>query len=163
STDPLRPRVRRPDPRARGGGRGRLSERTAPMSDRVAAYFRNSRDVQDKSIARQRSEVLPHCARAGYAVVTEEKGAGISGSEVERRPGLQRLLALAKSRKIEGVVVDDLDRLARQDLLVLGVLLSPLRKAGVRIESVAQGRMDYNDMAGRLMLGISGEAKRTEQ
>src|SRR5205085_1786460 len=88
---------------------------------------------------------------------------GISGSEVERRPGLQKLLALARSRQIDGVVVDDLDRLARLDLLELGALLDPLRKAGVWVESVAQGRMDYNNMAGRLMLAVNGEAKRTEQ
>jgi site-specific DNA recombinase len=129
----------------------------------VAVYFRMSREVQDKSIPRQRAEVLPHCERQNYRVVAEEQDEGISGSEVERRPGLQRLLALAKAKKIEGVVVDDLDRLARLDLLELGVLLSPLRKAGVWIESVAQGRMDYNTMAGRIMLGIGGEAKRTEQ
>jgi site-specific DNA recombinase len=119
--------------------------------------------VQDKSIDRQRSEVLPHCTRQGYRVVAEHQDEGISGSEVERRPGLQKLLALAKARQIDGVVVDDLDRLARLDLLELGVLLSPLRKAGVWVESVAQGRMDYNTMAGRIMLGIGGEAKRGEQ
>jgi site-specific DNA recombinase len=122
-----------------------------------------SRDVQDKSIARQQSEVMPHCQRHGYRVVAEHQDEGISGSEVERRPGLQKLLALAKARRIDGVVVDDLDRLARLDLLELGVLLSPLRKAGVWVESVAQGRMDYNTMAGRIMLGIGGEAKRGEQ
>jgi site-specific DNA recombinase len=130
---------------------------------RVAVYFRMSRDVQDKSIDRQRSEVLPHCQRHGYHVVAEHQDEGISGSEVERRPGLQKLLALAKSRQIDGVVVDDLDRLARLDLLELGVLLSPLRKAGVWVESCAQGRMDYNTMAGRIMLGIGGEARRGEQ
>lgn len=130
---------------------------------RVAVYFRMSRDTQDKSIPRQRSEVVPHCERQGYAIVAEFQDEGISGSEVERRPGLQALLALARSRKVEGVVVDDLDRLARLDLLELGVLLSPLRKAGVWIESAAQGRMDYNTMAGRIMIGISGEAKRGEQ
>jgi site-specific DNA recombinase len=130
---------------------------------RVATYFRMSRDVQDKSIDRQRSEVLPHCQRHDYHVVAEHQDEGISGSEVERRPGLQKLLALAKSRQIDGVVVDDLDRLARLDLLELGVLLSPLRKAGVWVESCAQGRMDYNTMAGRIMLGIGGEAKRGEQ
>jgi site-specific DNA recombinase len=130
---------------------------------RVAGYYRMSRDVQDKSIGRQRGEVLPHCKRQGYQVVAQLQDEGISGSEIERRPGLQELLALARVRKIEGVVVDDLDRLARLDLLELGVLLSPLRKAGVWVESVAQGRMDYNSMAGRIMLGISGEAKRTEQ
>jgi site-specific DNA recombinase len=132
-------------------------------TDRVAVYFRMSRDTQDKSIDRQRSEVLPHCQRFGYRVVAEQQDEGISGSEVERRPGLQRLLALVKAKKIDGVVVDDLDRLARLDLLELGVLLSPLRSAGVWVESVAQGRMDYNTMAGRIMLGIGGEAKRTEQ
>jgi site-specific DNA recombinase len=129
----------------------------------VAVDFRMSRDVQDKSIDRQRSEVMPHCQRQGYRVVAEHQDEGISGSEVERRPGLQRLLALAKARQIDGVVVDDLDRLARLDLLELGVLLSPLRKAGVWVESCAQGRMDYNTMAGRIMLGIGGEAKRGEQ
>jgi site-specific DNA recombinase len=140
-----------------------LEHSTNGQAPRVAVYFRMSRDIQDKSIPRQRSEVMPHCDRQGYRVVADEQDEGISGSEVERRPGLQRLLALAKARQIDGVVVDDLDRLARLDLLELGVLLSPLRKAGVWVESVAQGRMNYNDMAGRLMLGISGEAKRTEQ
>jgi DNA invertase Pin-like site-specific DNA recombinase len=130
---------------------------------RVAVYFRMSRDVQDKSIDRQRSEVLPHCQRQGYRIAAEHQDEGVSGSEVERCPGLQKLLALAKARQIDGVVVDDLDRLARLDLLELGVLLSPLRKAGVWVESCAQGRMDYNTMAGRIMLGIGGEAKRGEQ
>jgi site-specific DNA recombinase len=135
---------------------------TDGQAPRVAVYFRMSRDVQDKSIPRQRAEVLPHCTRQGYRVAAEHQDEGISGSEVERRPGLQKLLALAKARQIDGVVVDNLDRLARLDLLELGVLLSPLRKAGVWVESVAQGRMNYNDMAGRLMLGISGEAKKGE-
>jgi site-specific DNA recombinase len=139
-----------------------MSDRNSTQP-RVAVYFRMSRDVQDKSIDRQRSEVMPHCQRQGYRVVAEPQDEGISGSEVERRPGLQKLLALAKARQIDGVVVDDLDRLARLDLLELGVLLSPLRKAGVWVESCAQGRMDYNTMAGRIMLGIGGEAKRTEQ
>jgi DNA invertase Pin-like site-specific DNA recombinase len=139
-----------------------MSDRNSTQP-RVAVYFRMSRDVQDKSIARQQSEVMPHCQRQGYRVVAEHQDEGISGSEVKRRPGLQRLLALAKSRQIDGVVVDDLDRLARLDLLELGVLLSPLREAGVWVESCAQGRMDYNTMAGRIMLGIGGEAKRGEQ
>jgi hypothetical protein len=56
--------------------------------------------------------------------------------------------------------VDDLDRLARLDLRELGELLSPLRKAGVWVESVAQGRMDYHSMGGRLLLGMTAEAAR---
>src|SRR5262245_27554466 len=100
------------------------------QAPRVAVYFRMSREVQDKSIPRQRAEVTPHCQRQGYHVAAEHQDEGISGSEVERRPGLQKLLALAKARQIDGVVVDDLDRLARLDLLELGVLLSPCARPG---------------------------------
>src|SRR5262245_43317961 len=130
---------------------------------RIAVYCRMSRDTQDKSIARQRSEVLPHCQRQGYQIVAKEKDEGISGSDVDRRPGLQAVLALARARKIDGIVVDDLDRLARLDLLEMGELLSPLRRAGGWVESVAKGRVDYGSMGGRLQLGITGEAKREEQ
>jgi DNA invertase Pin-like site-specific DNA recombinase len=42
-------------------------------ADRVVVYFRMSRDTQDKSIDRQRSEVLPHCQRQGYRVVAEQQ------------------------------------------------------------------------------------------
>src|SRR5436305_73976 len=98
----------------------------ATAADRVCCYFRNSREAQDKSVARQTSEVRPHCERQGYQVVAELQDEGISGSEVERRPGLQKLLDLAHTRKIDGVVIDDLDRRARLDLLELGALLSPL-------------------------------------
>lgn len=130
---------------------------------RVAVYFRMSRDVQDKSIDRQRGEVLPHCQRQGYRVVAEHQDDGVTGSEVARRRGLQAVLALATSRKVDGVVVDDLDRLARLDLLELGELLSPLRRAGVWVESVAKGRVDFATMGGRLGLALAGEVSRDEQ
>jgi site-specific DNA recombinase len=115
-----------------------------------------SQDTQEDSIDRQRSQVGPHCESQGYAVVAEESDEGISGSEVSRRPGLQRVLALARAGKIEGVVVDDLKRLARLDSWDMAELLNPLRKAGVWIETVARGRMSY-DKIGRLLLTLEGE------
>src|SRR5262249_26012960 len=110
---------------------------TNGATPRVAVYFRMSRDVQDESIERQKSQVDPHCKAKGYAVVAEEKDEGVRGSEVERRLGLQRLLALARARRIDGIVVDDLKRLARLDGWDTAELLNPLRKAGVWIETVA--------------------------
>jgi hypothetical protein len=123
---------------------------------RVAVYYRMSRDTQDESIDRQRSQVEPHCAARGYAIVAEEKDEGISGSEVERRPGLQRLLALARNKKVDGIVVDDLKRLARLDGWDTAELLNPLRKAGVWVETVARGRMTY-DKVGRLLFMLEGD------
>jgi site-specific DNA recombinase len=122
----------------------------------VAVYYRMSTDAQEESIDRQKSQVMPHCETQGYAVVAREADEGISGSEVGRRPGLQRLLALARAGKIDGVVVDDLKRLARLDSWDMAELLNPLRKAGVWIETVARGRMSY-DKIGRLLLTLEGE------
>jgi site-specific DNA recombinase len=122
-----------------------------------------SRDVQSKSIPRQRADVLPHCEAKGYAVVAEKRDDAVSGSEVERRPGLQAVLALAREGKIDGIVVDALDRLARLDLLEMGELLAPLRRAGVWVETVDRGRLDFESMGGRLMLGVGGEIGRGEQ
>src|SRR5262245_4814828 len=123
---------------------------------RVAVYFRMSRDTQDESIDRQQSQVLPYCQEKKYAVIANEADEGISGSEVERRPGLQRLLVLARARKIDGIVVDDLKRLARLDGWDTAELLNPLRKAGVWIETVAKGRIAY-DKIGRLLVMLEGE------
>jgi site-specific DNA recombinase len=123
---------------------------------RVAVYYRMSTDAQEESIDRQKSQVGPHCEKQGYAVAAEEADEGISGSEVGRRSGLQRLLALARAGKIDGIVVDDLKRLARLDSWDMAELLNPLRKAGVWVETVARGRMSY-DKIGRLLLTLEGE------
>jgi hypothetical protein len=47
------------------------------------------------------------------------------------------------------VVVDSLDRLARLDPLEMGGLLALLRRAGVWIESVKEGRLDCDSTSGR--------------
>jgi site-specific DNA recombinase len=115
-----------------------------------------SRDTQDESIDRQRSQVVPHCATRGYDVVAEEQDEAISGSEVDRRPGLQRVLALARSGKIDGVVSDDLKRLARLEGWDAVEVFNRLRKAGVWVETVAKGRMGY-DKVGRLLAMLESE------
>ena len=133
--------------------------KASASGNRVAVYYRMSDDTQDKSIDRQAAEVSRYVEEKGYRVVEVCKDEGISGSEVLKRKGLQRTVALALSGQIDGVIVDDLDRYLRLDLLEMGELLGPLRRAGVWIESVSQGRFDYNSMTGRLMLGITSEAK----
>jgi DNA invertase Pin-like site-specific DNA recombinase len=125
-------------------------------AERIAVYYRMSRDGQEGSIERQRSQVDPHVAEKGYEVVMVEKDEGISGSEVARRPGLQRILAAARAKEIDGVVMDDLKRLVRLDAWDAVEVFNPLRKAGVWVESVARGRMTY-DKVGRLLLTLESE------
>ena len=66
-------------------------------AERVAIYYRMSKDVQEDSIDRQRSQVEPHVAKCGYEVVAVETDEGISGSEVTHRAGLRRHFALARA------------------------------------------------------------------
>src|SRR5262249_22958599 len=128
----------------------------------VAAYFRKSKDVQEKSIERQREEVLPYCTQKGYHLVAEYTDEGIRGNEVWRGCR-QRLIADAEAGKFAGIILDHTDRLFRLDSLELGEFLSPLRRAGVWLESVAQGQQDYESMTGRVMLSLNGEMARGEQ
>ena len=131
-------------------------------SVRVATYFRNSTDKNEKSIERQESEVNPYVEARGYHVVEVCRDENISGSEVEKRKGLQRILQLAREGRIDGIVCDDIDRFSRLNAFKFAVLVDPLRDAGIWIEAVSTGRIDYESMAGRLMIAITSEAKHAQ-
>jgi DNA invertase Pin-like site-specific DNA recombinase len=129
----------------------------------IALYFRMSTDKQEDSIDRQRSLVLPYCERHGYGVVAEFSDEGISGSEIERRPGFQRMLREARSGAFQGIVCDDKDRFGRFDSIDLGEIVAPLRRKGVWLETVSQGRADWQSFAGRISDAAAQEAKNLEQ
>jgi DNA invertase Pin-like site-specific DNA recombinase len=141
-----------------------MSKKSEPQAQRqrVAEYFRRSTEKQEDSIERQLSTVRPYTATKPWDVVATIEDRGISGWEVEKRKGLQELLVLVKSGKIDGVIVDDLSRLARLDIFEMAVILQPFRLAGVWIESASQGRVDYDTMSGRIMLGITSEGNKEQ-
>lgn len=126
---------------------------------RVIPYYRMSDPVQDKSIDRQNAEVNPHFTAKGYKLLREERDEGISGNELAKRVGLKKAVARCLAGEADGIVADDLDRVFRLDMFEMGELVAPLRRAGVFIESVAQGRYDFNTMDGRIVLGVTSEAK----
>jgi len=53
----------------------------------------------------------------------------------------------------------DQDRFGRFDPIGGGYWILPFRNAGVRLETIAQGRIDWNDFAGRLLYLVQQEAK----
>jgi site-specific DNA recombinase len=117
----------------------------------VAVYLRMSRDRQEDSPERQRSQVLPYCERHGYRIVGEYFDPGITGDEFTRRPEFQRLLKDAQAHKFAGIVVDHKDRVSRQHpIQYIADVVRPLYDAGVWVESVASGRLDWDSMAGLL-------------
>ena len=77
------------------------------------------------------------------------------------RPGLQRLLALVDSGKVEAVIIAKLDRLTRS-VKDLCSLLELFEKRGVALISVAES-LDTASAAGRLVITIMAAVSQWER
>src|SRR5688500_4054233 len=122
---------------------------------RTSAYARFSSDLQkDTSLADQLSTCREFAQRQGWEwqdgqVYTD---AGISGSSLEGRTGLQAALAAAASlpRPFDVLLVDDSSRVAR-DLPDALRVLQRLTFAGIRVVYVAQGIDSTSEQAETLV------------
>jgi site-specific DNA recombinase len=133
-----------------------------PAPIRAVAYYRMSTDRQEDSVDRQRSQVIPYAARRGYAIVREYIDHGIAGDEERRRKAFLQMLADAPRKDFAVILCDDKDRFGRFDSITYGYYVKPLRDAGVSLETVAQGRIDWNSFAGRVTDAVLQEAKKLE-
>jgi DNA invertase Pin-like site-specific DNA recombinase len=131
----------------------------APLVPAVA-YYRMSSDKQEASIPAQRSEVQAYAAKYGYRIVREYLDEGISGDATEKRFQFQKMLKDAKELGDFVVILCwDQDRFGRFDPLEAGYWIKPLRDVGVRLETVAQGKIDWEDFSGRLLYVVQQEGK----
>ena len=117
---------------------------------RVAIYARVS--TADQQVDNQLLE-LRRYARAREWTATEYVDVGVSGAK-DRRPELDRLVADAKRRRFDVLLVWRLDRLGR-NLRHLILLLDELQALGVSFVSLAEG-IDATTPAGRLQLHVLG-------
>jgi len=127
---------------------------------RVVAYYRMSDDKQEDSIPAQRTEVQAYAAKHGYQIIREYLDEGISGDATEKRLQFQKMLADASALgDFEVILCWDQDRFGRFDPLEAGYWIKPLRDAGIRLETIAQGRIDWEDFGGRIIYAVQQEAK----
>jgi site-specific DNA recombinase len=125
----------------------------------AAGYVRMSSDKQETSPEQQRQEIERYAKREGYRVLRWYTDEGISGDDTERRIQFKRMIGDASTGEFEVILCWDQDRFGRFDLLEAGKWISPLREVGVRLETVTQGRIDWTELAGRMMYGIQQEFK----
>ena len=123
---------------------------------KAAIYARYSSENQrPESIEDQISACRRLAADQNYAIaephIYTDKAA--SGARKDR-PGLAALLSASEEKSFEVVLVDDLSRLARDNLLMLSIL-AELRFQGVRIVSVADG-LDSNDEDATVGIQVRG-------
>jgi DNA invertase Pin-like site-specific DNA recombinase len=126
----------------------------------AGAYYRMSNDEQDTSIEQQREEVERYAQRHGYRIIREYIDEGISGDATEKRKGFQRMTADAKKLgDFKVILCWNQDRFGRFDTLEAGYWIKPLRDAGVRLETVVQGKLPWDDFAGRIVYAVQQEGK----
>jgi DNA invertase Pin-like site-specific DNA recombinase len=116
---------------------------------RVAIYSRVS--THEQTTAGQLDELRAYCERRHWEIAAEYTDEGISGSK-ESRPGLNKLLADAKRRKFDAVLVYRYDRFARS-LRQLVNALCEFDALGIHFVSLHEG-VDTSTPNGRLVFGI---------
>ncbi len=103
----------------------------------------------------QATELRRYCESRNWQIGEEIIDRGFSGGTgPEQRPGLARLMSLARARKIDTIVVVKLDRLFRS-LKHLVTILDELQSLGVMFVSVGD-QIDLTTASGRLMMQIVG-------
>ncbi len=141
---------------------------------RAALYARYSSDLQSiTSIEDQMRLCRERAAREGWQVSAEYDDPAISGSHIENRPGIQRLLADARAGRFDLVLTEAIDRLAR-DQEHIAWLYKRLRHAGVKIVTLADGEVSaihiglkgtmaalfLEDLAAKVKRGQRGQVER---
>ena len=116
---------------------------------RVALYGRVS--TAEQNPAMQIDELRAYCIRRQWEIVEEFIDAGVSGSK-ESRPALNRLLADAKRRNFDAILVYRYDRFARS-LRQLVNALAEFDALGIHFISLHEG-VDTSTPNGRLVFGI---------
>ncbi len=125
----------------------------------AVAYYRMSSDDQKESIGDQRRAVEEYAALHGFNIIREYSDAGISGWKSDERVEFQRLIADAADGDFKAVLCWDQDRFSRFDPLEANHYWYLLDRAGVRLATVAQGPINWNDLAGWLTASVAQHGK----
>lgn len=125
----------------------------------VVLYLRMSTDRQEASIGQQREACTKHARKLGYRIVREYVDEGISGDATHKRKAFQKMIADAEAGGFDRILCFDQDRFGRFDMIEAGWWIMPLREAGITLETIAQGVIDWSDFAGRLTYAVAQEGK----
>lgn len=101
---------------------------------RAAIYTRVS-DPKKQDARRQADEAREFCKRRGWTVAVVETD-GMSGAR-DKRPGLERVMRLARGRKIDVIVVQAVDRFGRSMKHFVNAI-AELEALGVAFVSTSQ-------------------------
>jgi DNA invertase Pin-like site-specific DNA recombinase len=122
------------------------------------AYLRVSGKGQldGDGFTRQNKAIADYALANGISVIETFEEQGVSGTkELDDRPALQDLLAALKEGNAKVVIIEKLDRLAR-DLMVQETILSDLMRQGFEVVSVCEPDLCSTDPSRVLVRQIFG-------
>ena len=116
---------------------------------KIAIYTRVS--TQDQSVDMQTQELKRYCGQRGFGIYKQYSDSGISGTK-DRRPGLDELMADARKRMFDVVLVWRFDRFARSTKHLV-TALEEFRHLGIDFISY-QENIDTSSPLGKAMFTI---------
>lgn len=112
--------------------------------------------IEGDGFDRQTEAINKYAAKAGLTLEQAFREEGVSGAkELVNRPALQDLLLAIDSGEVRIVLIEALNRLAR-DLMVQETILGDFRKRGITIISVTEPDLCSDDPSRKLMRQIFG-------
>jgi DNA invertase Pin-like site-specific DNA recombinase len=123
------------------------------MTTRVAIYARVSTTNHGQDAGLQTGDLRQFSEARGWKLVDQYVDSGVSGS-TDSRPELNRLMADAKRRKFDVVLVWKLDRFGRS-LRHLVNALAEFESLGIAFVSLSDN-LDLSTASGRLMFNVIG-------
>ncbi len=136
-----------------------MNAHAAPQIPAVA-YLRRSTNRQERSLDDQRREIEAYAGLHGYRILRWYTDSGISGDATERRLEFLRMhKAATNGRDFEVILCWDYSRFGRFDSIEAGRWIYPLRQAGVKLVTVAEGLVDWDCFTGRIMNALHAEGK----
>jgi DNA invertase Pin-like site-specific DNA recombinase len=128
------------------------------MKKAAFAYLRVSGkgQLEGDGFTRQLAAIKKHATAQGIRIVRIFREEGVSGTkDLENRPALQQLLVALHSNGIRLVLVEKLDRLAR-DLMIQESIVADMKRNGFEIVSVSEPDMCSDDPSRVLIRQILG-------
>jgi DNA invertase Pin-like site-specific DNA recombinase len=118
---------------------------------RVALYARVS--TKDQNVETQIEDLRRYALARGFEVCGEHVDVSVSGKK-ERRPALDRLMAEARGRKLDAILVAAFDRFGRSLSHLVGAL-AEFQHLGIGFISLRE-QLDLTSPTGRMMFAVIG-------
>jgi DNA invertase Pin-like site-specific DNA recombinase len=119
--------------------------------------------IEGDGFARQRAAIETHAQANGITISQWFEERGVSGTkDLDNRPALQALILALHSNGVKTVIIEKLDRLAR-DLMVQETIIGDIRKSGFELVSVAEPDLCSDDPSRTLVRQVFGAIAQYEK